>query len=357
MAVSSGDINGDGYPDVIIGANGGDGASNAVVDAGEVYVFFGGPSFSTLSFHASSLDGSNGFTIYGVNSGDSAGISVSSGDVNCDGYADVLIGASLGSGASNGAANTGEAYVVFGKASGWVASVQASSLDGRSGFTIYGVDSGDAAGNGVSRGDVNGDGCVDVLIGVYGGDGSSNSASNTGEVHVVFGKASGWTPSIEASSLDGSNGFTIYGVDSGDWAGRTVSSGDVNGDGYADVLIGVTYGNGPSNNAANTGEMYIVFGKASGWASTFQVSSLDGSNGFIVYGIGFRDNAGRSVSSGDINGDGYADVLMGMPKENPVTDTGEVYVLFGKASGWTASVQVAICRSSSLKSCTIYFVT
>jgi len=88
-----------------------------------------------------------------------------------------------------------------------------------------------------------------------------------------------------------------------------------------------------------------------------QVSSLDGSNGFIVYGIGFRDNAGRSVSSGDINGDGYADVLMGMPKENPVTDTGEVYVLFGKASGWTASVQVAICRSSSLKSCTIYFVT
>ena len=65
----------------------------------------------------------------------------------------------------------------------------------------------------------------------------------------------------QASSLDGTNGFTIYGVDGSDYAGLSVSSGDVNGDGYADVLVGAYNGDGSSNSAGNTGEVHVVFGK------------------------------------------------------------------------------------------------
>ena len=66
----------------------------------------------------------------------------------------------------------------------------------------------------------------------------------------------------QASSLDGTNGFTIYGVDRSEVAGWSVSSGDVNGDGYADVLVGSRYGDGSSNSAYTSGEVHVVFGKA-----------------------------------------------------------------------------------------------
>ena len=64
----------------------------------------------------------------------------------------------------------------------------------------------------------------------------------------------------QAKSLDGTNGFTIYGVGGYDFAGSSVSSGDVNGDGYADVLVGAYGGDGPSNSASGTGEVHVVFG-------------------------------------------------------------------------------------------------
>ena len=76
----------------------------------------------------------------------------------------------------------------------------------------------------------------------------------------------------QASSLDGTNGFTIYGVDASDYAGRSVSSGDVNGDGYADVLVGARYADGSSNSASNTGEVYVVFGMATWSGGSVQVS-------------------------------------------------------------------------------------
>jgi len=78
----------------------------------------------------------------------------------------------------------------------------------------------------------------------------------------------------QASSLDGSNGFTIYGPDEGDMAGYRLSSGDVNGDGYADVIVGAYRGDGSSNSVddVDTGEAYVVFGKASGFAASIEVS-------------------------------------------------------------------------------------
>ncbi|MCA9200376.1 MAG: FG-GAP repeat protein, partial [Planctomycetales bacterium] len=132
--------------------------------------------------------------------------------------------------------------------------------------------------------------------------------------------------------------ITINGIDMSDGSGASVSSGDVNGDGKTDVIIGA--GGADPMGRSGAGEVYVVFGKASGWTAGLNLSSLDGSNGFVLNGIDADDRSGYSVSSGDVNGDGKDDVIVGAPHADPnsQSDAGETYVVFGKASGWTANL-------------------
>ncbi|MDI3337928.1 peptidoglycan DD-metalloendopeptidase family protein [Defluviimonas aestuarii] len=337
---SAGDVNGDGFDDLLIGAPGGD---TTGFNAGESYVVFGGASLPA-SLDLSSLDGTNGFIINGIDAGGSSGASVSSaGDVNGDGFDDLLIGAS--SADPNGQSSAGESYVVFGGAS-LPASLDLSSLNGTNGFVINGIDSGDDSGYSVSSaGDVNGDGFDDLLIGALGGD--PNGQANAGESYVVYGGAS-LPASLDLSSLDGTNGFVINGIDAGDYSGFSVSSaGDVNGDGFDDVLIGAYLANPNSQSLA--GESYVVFGGASLPAS-LDLSSLDGTNGFIINGIDSGDHSGFSVSSaGDVNGDGFDDVLIGAPYSDVGSSgygSGASYVVYGGAN-LTASLDLSSLDGSN----------
>lgn len=118
-------------------------------------------------------------------------------------------------------------------------------------------------------------------------------------------------PVIDLADLDGSIGFVIPGLEAGDLAGRSVSSGgDVNGDGFDDLIIGA-YGADPDGKSF-AGTSYVVFGKAGGFGTSFDLASLDGSNGFAISGADAFDNSGFSVSSaGDLNGDGTADLIIG----------------------------------------------
>ncbi|TXI16782.1 MAG: hypothetical protein E6Q62_10775 [Nitrosomonas sp.] len=276
---SAGDINGDGFDDVIIGASGYRNTS---------YVFFGKTSgFSTTSLNR--LDGSNGFWIISDNSGSPVS---SAGDVNGDGFDDVIVGGSV-------------SYVVFGKATGFDARLDVINLDGDSGFSV----TGEAGNRSVSdAGDVNGDGIDDFTVG--------NS--------VIFGRISGFGATLDVASLDGSNGFRLYGS-----GGIIGSAGDVNGDGFDDVIAG-----GADVKGDGSGSSYVVFGKSSGFDAILDLANLNENAGFRLDGAAAGDKAGFSVSgAGDVNDDGFDDLLIGAPEASPndVTQAGSSYVIFGRS--------------------------
>jgi hypothetical protein len=148
---------------------------------------------------------------------------------------------------------------------------------------------------------------------------------------VVFGKASGFAASFDASSLNGANGFRIDGQATDDFSGRVSGTGDFNGDGFADLIVGAQ---GADSNGTASGASYVVFGKEAGFGAVLNLSSLDGSNGFKVVGEAAFDASGIVSAAGDINRDGFADLIIGAPNADPNgANSGAAYVLFGHSNG------------------------
>ncbi len=276
----------------------------------------------------SSFNGISGFWLDGRSAGDQSGISdASAGDVNGDGFADIIIGAYL---AGPNGTFSGASYVVFGGSSGFAASVNLADLDGTNGFRLDGVAADDYSGYSVaSAGDVNSDGFADLIIGAPQAD---PNGSNSGASYVVFGKASGWASSLNLASLNGSNGFRLNGGSAGDKSGLfAASAGDLNGDGYADMIVGGRYAD-PNGN--DPGASYVVFGKAD-WAATpaINLSTLNGSSGFRLNGVSTADHTGSPVASaGDMNGDGLPDLIIGAQADKPATDSGSSAVYLSQAT-------------------------
>ena len=323
---SAGDVNGDGYTDFIIGAR--HAYNGSIAFAGKSYVVFGRPNWSGVSTLNLSViaAGSGGFVLGGELPSDDSGTSVASaGDINGDGLADLIVAAPK--------LNPGTSYVIFGRLN-WsgISAVNLSTIAaGSGGFVLNGgASGGDSMISVASAGDINGDGYADVIIGGH----SANN--NTGTSYVVFGKAN-WS-GISAVNLSaiaaGSGGFVLNGEGENDDSGYSVATaGDINGDGYADLIIGAQGAN------SNAGKSYVVFGRSS-WSgvSALNLSTMaQGSSGFVVNGEALGDNSGYSVSSaGDINGDGFADLIIGAKGAN--SNAGKSYIIFGGARFITSTL-------------------
>jgi len=311
----AGDINGDGIDDIIIGAPEAD--PNGIATSGSSYVLFGSTAGFASAFSLSTLDGTNGFRIDGSSVNDFSGRSVSdAGDINGDGIDDLIIG---GYGANS---FTGAGYVLFGSASGFAATLALSSLNGANGFRLDGITEYDSTGQSVSSaGDINGDGINDLVIGAPKSDTTSTGyAYNAGVSYVVFGSTAGFNATLSLSALNGTNGFALEGEQQ-DWAGSSVSGiGDINDDGVDDLLIGAEGGNAG----------YVVFGSTAGFNATQKLSSLNGNNGFRIDTSEGDQGLGSSVSSaGDINGDGFNDLIIGNRQYGSFSE-GAAYVVFGQ---------------------------
>ena len=117
-----------------------------------------------------------------------------------------------------------------------------------------------------------------------------------------------YTASIDLSTLNGANGFKLYGALSKDYDGTGVSLGDINGDGFADVIVGSP---DADPHGTNSGAGYVVFGKASGFSAGFSLATLDGTLGFRAAGEAASANTGRTIGArGDFNGDGFDELVV-----------------------------------------------
>ena len=331
---AAGDVNNDGFDDVLIGTNAA--APNGAF-SGQSYVVYGGSALPSM-IDLSALNGTNGFTANGISLNDNSGLRVSgAGDVNADGFDDILIG---GIYADPHGSKSGQSYLVYG-GSALPATVELSSLNGTNGFTANGISTGDYSGSSVSdAGDVNADGFGDILIGAFG---AAPHGSYTGQSYVVYGGSS--LPStVELSSLNGTTGFRLNGISSFDNAAVVSGAGDVNGDGVDDILIGAFFAD---PNGLNSGQSYVVYG-GTNLPSTFELSSLNGTTGFRINGISFADYSGGPVSdAGDVNGDGLNDILIGAWHASPHGGaSGQSYVVYG-ATGVPSTVELSALNGTT----------
>ncbi len=319
-----GDVNGDGYDDILIGSARFDSVYGT--DSGAAYIIYGKAGGFASPLDLANLKVADGVRLVEDAANDLAGFSVSSaGDFNGDGIADIIIGVpNKDVGGFSG--QSGSAYVVLGETSGG-----GFLVNGKiplTGIRFDGNSPGDFAGASVAGiGDINGDGFDDVFVG------APFDNSNTGAGYVLFGKSDTGN-TVNPGQLTGKNGFIVNGLSAGDYAGYRVSAaGDINADGYDDFLISAPFAQ--PGGVVNGGSTYVVFGTSS-FALNFDLSKLDGANGFRI------DNGGNPLTgagtrplttvtaAGDVNGDGFDDLVVGDQHYDQTNNTGRGYVIYGK---------------------------
>jgi len=298
---AAGDVNGDGYSDIIVGANG---FTNGSAGEGGAFIYLGSAAGISTTIHRQ-LEGniaSAGF-----------GYSVSgAGDVNGDGYSDVIIGAKT---MNSGTAGEGKAFVYHGSATGVDATVDwtfETNVSGENlGACVAGV------------GDCNGDGYSDVLIL---SSNWTNGQTNEGRWHYFRGSSTGLelTPGTV-----GESNVVSAGLD----RNSTSYIGDLNGDGYNDVVIGISTFN--SGGTTNEGELLIFYGN---WPSLYFATTQ------IIEGNVANFNLGATVGfGGDVNGDGYNDIITGAPAFNGgLVNEGVARVYIGGAAGVSSTPYYSI---------------
>ncbi|MFH0792868.1 MAG: VCBS repeat-containing protein [bacterium] len=303
-ALAAGDVNGDGIADLI--AVDSSLTVSGRTGAGAVFVLFGRTNFfsqptydlalgdwSVKLLGASAFDDTGGYNLFGglVSRG------VAAGDLNNDGMDDIAVGAHLAT--ANSRSQSGKVSVVYGRNP--FAAGTTIDLASQASSTILGNETGAEMGTDLAIGDINADGIKDLIIGEE--YGSRTTFSTDGRIFVIYGAGS--FPS-SVNLLTQAAGLTITGAHSWDSLGSAVAVADANGDGKGDLIATVSGWDHANSTSIDEGAVYGFFGK-----STFPASLdlLSATPDFLVEGYNSSNAIGRTLVSGDFNGDGVGDFL------------------------------------------------
>ena len=356
-SVATGDVNGDGLRDVALGVFGDDGPNNSRFNAGGVTLVLGSRDFN-LRADLQTVDGNpppGVITIYGARAGSRTGIWTDVGDIDGDGFADIVMGADQIN--RDGSNHAGGACILFGGASLPSVIDLASPPAGVRMALILGVSNEDHWGSALHVGDLNNDGIGDIAIAgaifrdsasyvtpqdqTSGHDaraaGFNGTRPGAGELYVVYGSRN-FPDTIDLRNPPAGSTHVI-GARQGDFLGSQVHSADINGDGRRELIIGALQALAPDNRG-NTGAVYVIYGSPQLQGATVDLANPGASGLQIssIYGEDQLDCGGDSVRSFDINKDGMSDLFIGSPEHTLKAevvgeerdDAGDTKFIFGQ---------------------------